>query len=455
MPIQFPRESTHRLPFEGSPECGWHLVSGYHSMTQHKSPWTGKDNLYIYLIYVGALMTQMAPEGVSMDLSFSAEHELFRERLRTFLEEGWTRPRTKGEKVDASAFRAAAIERGYLYRGIPQRLGGSEQAPDVVKARIIAEEFERVRAPGEIKGVGTQMLVPTLLECGTEWQKDRFIPRTLTGEYRWCQGYSEPGSGSDLASLRTRGVLEGDEWVVTGQKVWTSYAKQADFMFALVRTEPDAPKHEGISYLLIDMRSPGVDVRPLKQINGGEEFNEVFLNEVRTPADWIVGERGKGWLVSKSLLKHERNMIGGVDRSDKLFSSLLALARRTMRDARPAIEDAWVRDRLAALKARLEIMRYSSFIQFTRENQGQPAGRTQMMNKLYQSNYAAEVARLATELLGDIGLLSPIGVEKPGSERWLEQYMNSLAAAIAGGASNIQRNIIAERGLGLPRDKEQ
>lgn len=388
-----------------------------------------------------------------MEMSLTRDHQQYRQDLRAFLDLEWAKPRASGD-VDVATFRTKAIDAGYLYRGIPRRFGGSEQPADSLKARIIAEEFGRAKAPGEIKGVGTQMLVPTLLECGAEWQKEKFVRKTLTGEYKWCQGYSEPGSGSDLASLRTRGELVGDEWVINGQKVWTSYAGTSDYMFALVRTEPEAPKHEGISYLLIDMKAPGIDVRPLKQINGGEEFNEIFLTDVRTPADWIVGDRGKGWAVSKSLLKHERNMIGGVDRSDSLFKSLLSLARRVDRGGKPAIEDPWVRDRLAALKARLEVMRYISLVQFTREANGTPAGRTQMMNKLYQSNYAGEVANLAVELLGDDALLSPIGNRDVGNERWLMQYMNSLAAAIAGGTSNIQRNIIAERGLGLPREKE-
>ena len=168
------------------------------------------------------------------------------------------------------------------------------------------------------RGIGTMMLVPTLLERGEEWQKEKWVGPTILGEVVWCQGYSEPGSGSDLASLKTRGVLDGDEWVINGQKIWTSGAHRADYMFCLVRTEPEAQKHAGISYLLIDMKQPGIDVRPLKQMTGTAEFNEVFLNDVRTPKDWIVGKRGEGWLVSRTTLKHERNSIGdaSADRDD-------------------------------------------------------------------------------------------------------------------------------------------
>ncbi|MBV7495095.1 acyl-CoA dehydrogenase family protein [Pseudomonas sp. PDM24] len=384
-----------------------------------------------------------------MELNYGPEHDEYREQVRGFLRETWK------EGADVVAFRQQAIEAGYLYRGIPKRFGGSEQPSDVIRARIIAEEFAAAKAPGEIKGNGVQMLVPTLLERGAEWQKERFVAKTLSGEYRWAQGFSEPGSGSDLASLRTRGELRDGQWVINGQKVWTSYAKDCQYMFALIRTEPEASKHQGISYLLIDLDQPGIDIRPMKQINGGNDFNEVFFTDAVTPEDWIVGERGNGWSVSKSLLKHERNMLGGIDRSESLFDSLLGLAKRTSKNGAPAIKDPWVRDRLAALKAELEVQRCSSFIQMTRELSGNGGGLLQMMNKLGQSNYAAAVADVANAVLEDEGLISPIGNRRPGNERWVNQYMNSLAAAIAGGTSNIQRNIIAERGLGLPRESSQ
>jgi alkylation response protein AidB-like acyl-CoA dehydrogenase len=383
-----------------------------------------------------------------MDLRYRPEHVAFKQQVEAFLAAHWR----KG--ADPDGFRRAAVEAGYLYRAFPRRYGGSEQAPDLMRARIITESFAQAGAPGEVKGVGVQMLAPTLLECGADWQKQRFIPKTLTGEYLWAQGYSEPNAGSDLASLKTRADLRGGQWVINGQKIWTSYAQKCRYMFALVRTEIDAPKREGISYLLLDLKQPGVDIRPMKQITGGEDFNEVFFSDAVTPADWIVGARGEGWRVSKSLLKHERNMIGGVDRSQAMFDSLVGLARRAVRDGKPAIQDAWVRDRLAALKAELEVQRHARNIQISREQAGEDAGILQLMNKLAQSNFAAAVAELSNALIEDEGLLSPIGNAKPGNERWTGQYMNSLAAAIAGGASNIQRNIIAERGLNLPRDQD-
>jgi alkylation response protein AidB-like acyl-CoA dehydrogenase len=190
----------------------------------------------------------------------------------------------------------------------------------------------------------------------------------------------------------------------------------------------------------------------MKQINGGDDFNEVFFDNATTPEDWIVGKRGEGWAVSKSTLKHERNMLGGIDRSDAMFTSLVKLAQRTTLEGQVAIKVPWVRDRLAALKAELEMQRHAQHIQISRSLSGGDAALLQMMGKLVQSNYAASIAETANQIIEDEALLSPIGNCRPGNERWVNQYMNSLAAAIAGGTSNIQRNIIAERGYGLPRD---
>src|SRR5579862_6521703 len=276
-----------------------------------------------------------------MDLSYSEQYEEFRREVRDFLRANWTDEDIKSApppdgramlmgaiiRTDerATAFRIKACERGYLYRHVPKRYGGGEQPPDPLKATIIAEEFRRAQAPSEIVGQGPSMLVPTLVEHGTEEQKQQFIRDTLLGKIAWCQGYSEPGSGSDLASLRTRGVLEGDYWVVNGQKIWTSNADTSEWMFCLVRTEPEAPKHDGISYLLIDMTTPGITVRPLQQMTGDADFNEVFLDNVRVPAKNIVGTRGQGWVVSRSTLKHERAMIGSSMLSRRTLEGLVML----------------------------------------------------------------------------------------------------------------------------------
>jgi len=389
-----------------------------------------------------------------MDLTYGPEYDDFRGEVKAFLAANWP-PEEGAEGGDfaaqAVAFRRRAIAAGYLGRSIPKRYGGAEQSADPLAAQIIREEFLQVRAPMEQPGIGTMMLVPTLLDRGEEWMREKWVESTVLGETLWCQGYSEPGSGSDLASLVTRGELVGDEWVINGQKIWTSGAHAADFMFALVRTEPDAGKHAGISYLLIDMKQPGIDVRPLRMMTGSADFNEVFFSDVRTPKDWIVGERGEGWKVSRTTLKHERNSIGNAAAVRGQFDSLVALARETGK-----LGDASVRQRLTEIEGYVLAHEYSGYRQLSADSQGKQAGIIQMMTKLHSTNIGHTFANLAIELLGDGGLQAPgqrLAQRAPNNHgAWVGQFMYSLGVAIAGGTANIQRNVIAERGLGLPRD---
>jgi len=395
-----------------------------------------------------------------MDLSFGTELDDFRREVRSFVAEHWKPAAADSQSREERTrrFRELATAQGYLYRNVPRRYGGSEQPPDALRTEVIREEFVRARAPMENrKGAGVSLLVPTLLEWGTDWQKDRFIAPTLRGDLSWCQGYSEPNAGSDLASLRTRAELVADEWVITGQKIWTSYAFKADYMFILVRTEPQAPKHQGISYLLLNMRQPGITVRPLKQITGKSDFCEVFLDGARTPADWIVGARGEGWKVSKTTLRHERASNRGLDFQEARFRDLIRLAKETQRDGRAAIEDPEVRQRLATVEGSLASMRYSAYRQFSLDVGGEDAGLFPLLRKLYSSNIAAEMARIARDLLDEDFLIMPEQDDEsaPGRSKWVHTYFTSLILAIAGGSSNIQRNIIAERGLGLPRDRTE
>ena len=396
-----------------------------------------------------------------MDLRYGPEYEAFRAEVRAFLSEGWPLrgdEAKQGLAEQAALFRKRATAAGYLARSIPRAYGGSEQASDPLRAAVIREEFLRVRAPMDPPGIGTMMLVPTLLEKGAEWQKQKWVPGTILGEISWCQGYSEPGSGSDLASLKTRGELVGDEWVINGQKIWTSSAQTADFMFCLVRTEPDAPKHAGISYLLIDMKQPGIDVRPLKQMTGSADFNEVFLTDVKTPKDWIVGKRGEGWLVSRTTLKHERDSIGNAAMTDVLFKGLVKLARESKRGGRPALEDPAIRQRLAAIEGYVLSHTYSGYRQLTANLRGENVGILALMNKLHSTNIGQEVAKLAFDLLESEALVDPasaarlFGVAPKTGAGWVGQFMSSLGVAIAGGTANVQRNVIAERGLGFLRD---
>jgi alkylation response protein AidB-like acyl-CoA dehydrogenase len=388
-----------------------------------------------------------------MDLSYGAEYERLRDEVRRFLKASWSAEfRRDSERV--TAFRSTAAERGYLFRNIPRRFGGGEQPPDALAAQVIGEEFARARAPMEPSGNGVRMLVPTLLECGEEWQQKRFVPPTIRGELDWAQGYSEPASGSDLASVRTRGELVAGEWVINGHKIWTSNARNCRYMFALVRTEPDARKHDGISYLLLDLHQPGVTIRPLKMVTGQSGFNEVFFDDVRTPADWIVGRRGEGWQVSRATLRHERSAIGSAETYLQQFDKLLKLARNRQRDGRPAIADPVVQQHLVEIEGYVTAHKYSTYRQLSMSAAGKDPGPVTYMNKLVGTDIGHRIAALAQELIGDDSLVLPQheGGAEVGDERWMNQFFGTLGVAIAGGTSNIQRNIIAERGLGLPRD---
>ena len=388
-----------------------------------------------------------------MNLSYSEAHLRFQQELEKFLEKQWDIGKS-GDAEYVVSFRSLATNQGYLYRGIPRRYGGSEQSVDVVKAQIISEAFTRAKAPMEVPGNGITMLTPVLLECGSEWQKEKFIPKTVTGEYKWAQGYSEPGAGSDLASLRTRAELVGDEWIINGHKIWTTKALEANYMFALVRTEPEASKHAGLSYMLIDFKQSGIDVRPIKQITGEQNFCEVFLNDVRTPADWIVGRRGDGWNVSKVNLKHERNAVGAASRSVDLFESLLRVARSTVLDGKPAIENPLIMQRIVEIDGFVKSQIYAGYYQTTMIAKNESPGVLALCNKLNNTNIGKMIADVAVDILGDVLLQMPAATGKNGKERWVRQVLGSLGMTIAGGTSNIQRNIIAERGLDLPRHEE-
>jgi len=404
-----------------------------------------------------------------MNLSFSPEYEAFRAEVRAFVAEHWTAADAAATEVDpdsvaamtgaavrtderAASFRTLAIERGYLYRHVPRAYGGSEQAPDPLKAVIISEEFKSAKAPFEIMGQGPSMLVPTLLEHGTEAQKQRFVRDTLVGKIRWCQGYSEPGAGSDLASLRTKGELDGDHWVVNGQKIWTSSAQEAEWMFALVRTEPDQPKHDGITYMLIEMNSPGIDVRPLRQMTGDVDFSEVFFENVRVPVDGVIGARGQGWIVSRSTLKHERALIGNAALQRRTFDGLVLLAQTVELRGGRAIDDPVIRDRLVAVETRLLAAERHGQRLLTLSARGEDPGFAAMVPKLYATSLSYDLAKLAMDVQGDKGLLATGEEQAHFSGMFTVAYMWSLGILIAGGTANIQRNIIAERGLGMPRE---
>jgi len=387
-----------------------------------------------------------------MELDFGSEFDAFRHEVREFIKANW--PPADGKlksHENERAFVLAAIERGYMHRNIPKAYGGSEQPADIVKAEIIREELTKARAPsGRIPGNG--LVVGTLLEWGTEAQKRGFIPATLRGDIVWAQGFSEPNAGSDLASLRTKGELSSDgaKWIINGQKIWTTGAHNATHMFMLVRTEPDAPKHQGISYLLIDIRQPGVVVRPLTQMTRQKEFNEVFFDNAETPSDMIVGERGQGWSVTRSTLKSERSGISTMTWSLSMFRDLVKLAKEVELDGQPAIKNLRIREELAAIEGQLMSLTYSTYRATSHDVHGRDIGSFQTMPKIYMTELAGRISKLARDIVEN-------DFVDMGGERlkWIERFMISLSMSIAGGTSNIQRNVIAERSLGLPRDKSQ
>ena len=392
-----------------------------------------------------------------MDLAYGPEYDTFREEVRQFLDQhGDHAPAGQGRAARPSAeaveWQKLLIEYGYTARTIPKEYGGYGAEPDILKSRIIAEEFARAGVPGGLANQGISMLVPTLLELGTEKQKRQWVEPTLKGEIVWCQGYSEPGAGSDLAALKTSAHVENGEFVINGQKIWTSTAKQADMIFCLVRTEADAPKHGGISYLIFSMDTPGIEVRPLKTMTGHAEFNETFFTDVRVPMDQIVGQRGQGWFVANATLGHERGMLGDPDALENRFQALVKLMQEERIGQGRAIDNAALRDRLAALQAEVAAMKYNGMRILSDNLKGDPGGMAKLIVKLQSCELAHQISALAIDAMGEIGVLYHGSERERDGGAWQWNYMFQLGLIIGGGTAQIQKNIIAERGLDMPRE---
>jgi len=394
-----------------------------------------------------------------MDLALSPEHEAFRKQVRVWLKANVPKRevgepgREHGDPARVrwlKQWQRTLHDGGYVAMGWPKQFGG--RGLGVMEQTIVNRELVSARAPQQIGAMGVQMVGPTLIQYGTDEQRARYLPRILTAEEIWCQGYSEPGAGSDLASLRTRAELVGDEFIVNGQKVWTSNAQIADLMFCLVRTDPAAPKHRGISYILIDMKTPGITVRPLVQMTGDAGFNEVFFEDVRVPRKNLVGELNQGWQVANATLAHERNMLGSTTRTQQMFNGLLHLARTRQRYGRPASEDPVMRQKLAALMVRVEGMKYHSLRQLTDALKGRTPGIAASVNKLVSTELNHDIAGLAIEVLGNFGPLARTASRVADRGIWPYEFMFTLGLVIGGGTSQIQKNIISERGLGMPRE---
>ncbi len=390
-----------------------------------------------------------------MDLSYGPEYEAFREEVRGFIENHRDQAPTGADGLRSPkllGWQQLLIEHGYTARTIPREYGGFGAEPDILKSRIIAEEFASARVPGGLGGQGISMLVPTLLEMGTEQQKQQFIPPTLSGEMLWCQGYSEPGAGSDLASLRTSAVLDGDEWVVNGQKIWTSTAHMADWIFCLVRTEPDAPKHKGISFLLFRMDTPGIEVRPLVDMTGQANFNEVFFTDVRVPKHQIVGQRGEGWMVANAILGHERDSLGDPNVTLSRLNALTELMRNETLGGQRLIDHPTYRDRLMKLQGRVMAMRFNDLRILSARVNNADARLARMIVKLQGTELRHELEGLGIDVMGELGIAYGDNPYVRDHGAWQRHYMFYLGLIIGGGTSQIQKNIISERGLGMPRE---
>lgn len=389
-----------------------------------------------------------------MDLTYSDEDQAFRAEVRAWLEEHltgeWAALRGLGgagrdheahdERV---AWNRLLAEHGWTCVGWPQEYGG--RGLSLVQQVIFHEEYARADAPVRVNHLGEELLGPTLMAFGTSAQKDRFLPKIVAVEELWAQGYSEPDAGSDLANVQTKARLDGSpdsgEWVIDGQKVWTSNAHFSQWAFVIARTEPGSERHKGLSFLLVPLDQDGVDIRPIEQLTGGSEFNEVFFTGARTAADLVLGEPGEGWKVAMALLGFERgvSVLAQVVGFARELEGVVELAQQT-----GAFDDPVLRDRIASLEVELEVMRFQALRGLSADTPGGDS-----IFKLVWANWHRRLGEVAMDVLGPAGLVAGAPYEL---DRWQRLFLFSRADTIYGGSDEVQRNILAERVLGLPRE---
>jgi alkylation response protein AidB-like acyl-CoA dehydrogenase len=406
-----------------------------------------------------------------MELSYPADAEEFRQEIRTWLEtnlpKGWGQPGFEMSAEERKAFNetwpSKLFEGGWICATWPTEYGG--KGLTTMQGVVLSEEFARMKAPLRADFFGDTLVGPTLLQWGTEEQKKEFLPNILNGKTRWCQGFSEPNSGSDLASLKTTAVLDGDEWVINGQKVWTTGGHHADYCFLLTRTDPDATKHKGISYLLVPMRQEGVEVRGIVQPDGTAEFCEVFFTDARCPKDNVVGGVNNGWKVANSTLAFERGM--SATTGYRRFEEEYRLMKQTATE-NGSIEHEGVRQRLMRYYTKIQILRINGLRSLTATLNGSKdlgvmaLGAT---NKMFWSEMHKEAMELALDIFGAESMLVDAGASAswPGVARerrrsgypvspMMSAFFFSRSETIWGGTSQIQRNIVSERVLGLPKE---
>jgi alkylation response protein AidB-like acyl-CoA dehydrogenase len=392
-----------------------------------------------------------------MDFSWSREEEEFRQEIRDYLKaelpQGWNDTLVLDKESDeyiqlAKGFTQKVGTQGWLAAHWPQEYGGLGWS--FWQYFIMNEEMVTSDAP--LIGMnGPKFLGPTIIHYGTEEQKKRHLSGIAKGETLWVQGYSEPNSGSDLASLQTRAVEDGDEWVINGQKIWSSYGHYSDWCFMLARTDPDAPKHRGISYFLVDMKTPGITVKPLINMAGTKGFNELFFENVRVPKDALLGEKNRGWYMATTTLSYERTAIEAPARAQRILNDLVRYAKLTKKNGKPLAEDPVVRQRLAQLAIDVDVAWCLSYRVATTQSRNQIPGPESPANKVFTSEMIQRLAQTGMQMLGLYGQLAFSTKWAPLKGKIERLYLTSVSGTIAGGTSEIQRNIIAERGLGLPR----
>jgi alkylation response protein AidB-like acyl-CoA dehydrogenase len=394
-----------------------------------------------------------------MDFHFTPQEEAFRQELRTWLAANLPAdydPEKFAWEMDAEerfrfhlAWHKEMHKGGWVGVHWPKEYGG--RGATLLEQLIFSEELGRLHAPHPANFLGLMMAGPVIMHWGTEEQKKRYLPKILSAEELWCEGLSEPGSGSDLASLQTRAVEDGDSFIVNGQKVWTSGAHRAQFCQLFVRTDPDAPKHKGMACLLVDMQTPGITVRPLVQITGDAEFNEVFFSDVRVPKANLLGAKDQGWQVLVTTLMFERSGIGLDLPVDQTLHQLVALVRQVDINGQPASANPAIRQKLAQFTIECKAIRYNVLRHLTRRLRGIPPGPEGSIGKLAGSELGLRMTAFATELLGSY---APLLLDSPyavAQGRWARVALSARALTIAGGTSEVQRNIVGERVLGLPK----
>jgi len=390
-----------------------------------------------------------------VDLTYSEEDQAFRAEVRAWLEEHlrgeWAALKGLGgagrdheAHEERVAWNRLLAEHGWTCLGWPTEHGG--RGLSLTQQMIFHEEYARADAPGRVNHLGEELLGPTLIAFGTEEQQARFLPKIVAVEELWAQGYSEPDAGSDLANVQTKARLDGDDWVIDGQKVWTSNAHLSEWAFVVCRTEPGSTRHHGLSFLLVPLHQEGVEIRPIEQLTGGSEFNEVFFTGARTSADLVVGEPGEGWRVAMALLGFERgvSVLGQVVGFARELAGVVDLACET-----GAIDDPVLRDRLAELDVELEVMRFQALRGLATTDPGSAS-----VFKLVWAGWHRRLGEVAMDVAGAGGLTALPGTPEAPYEldRWQRLFLFSRADTIYGGSDEIQRNILAERVLGLPKE---